>query len=118
MNMTKCIQFYRCLLFLFLLILVGCSGKQDAGHSHLWVGDQEINVWSYERVDSFVHDGEETIGEYVVTELESGDVVTFASGVKVQFNGTDLTIDDEVIDRKHVQVDGKLVRKNAFIKVD
>ena len=110
------------ILFVVVLLPTGCaSEKPKPGYSHLWVGDYDINVWSYERIETYCENGgeEEPVGDYLVRALSKGDYATFPSGAVVKYDGTDLSIGDEVIDRKHVQVEvnGK-IRKNAYIQVD
>lgn len=107
-----------CACAILVCVVVGCSGKPTAGHTHLWIGDKAFNVWSYLRVETFKHAGEETeIAGFMSQQLEAGDQVKLTNGSVVSYDGSKLTIDKVPVMVANVQLEanGK-VRENAFIK--
>ena len=108
------------LIYLAVALLVGCgSAERKSGHTHVWIGDQAQNVWSYELVESIVSaDGEETesVG-FLSAELKPGDEVTLSSGVVIKYDGSALKINGQkVVDSNVVvEMDGA-IRRNAFIR--
>ena len=118
----------RILILLVVMgLAAGCSAKREASHTHLWIGDQQQNVWSYLRVEKYVaaedaveekvFDEEALLGEFVSKKLSAGDKVTFPGDVEVTFDGTSLFVNGDKVEEKHVQIEANgTLRRNAFIK--
>ena len=109
---------FAVLVFLSLAVVFGCSSGAKGTHTHLWVGDNSQNFWTYERVESIEQSGETVeIAGFLVQELKSGDKVTLMNGSTITYDGTILIVNDHKVSTENVQLESNgTVRVNAFIK--
>lgn len=102
-----------------IVMLAGCGSKPTSDFTHLWVGDETQNVWTYERAVVVDHSDDEDPkpNEFLKHELLANQEVMLSNGKKIVFDGTVLRIGKRVIKATHVHVESNgSIRENAFIR--
>lgn len=106
---------------LLLVVFAGCGGEPAAvsDHTHLWIGDESQNVWSYERATLITAENKDdpSPDAFLKVQISSGQKVLFESGQVVSYDGTNLRVGKKTIKAQHVHVerDGTIL-ENAFIR--
>ena len=89
----------RILPIIATLLAVSCASHINPGsstrkHSHVWVGQPERNLWSYQRVATIhmADGGTNPVDAFAARQLRTGEALVFENGTKVAYDRTTLRV--------------------------
>ena len=112
--------FLGAVVMLGMVWVAGCGSPESVSeHTHLWIGEKNTNVWSYERgvvIDSNSSDDPKP-NVFLKKQMVAGEKVMLESGQIVSYDGSSIRVGKKKIKSTnvHVERDGT-IRENAFIR--